>query len=84
MSAPKSGKTFEGPGATGHLTTSRDGELLYVANDNAGTINAISVKSKIMMSSVTIGGTIHGIDVSPDGETIYAADYEVFWSGTLQ
>ena len=55
---------------------SSDGELLYAANDGAGTINIISLRTKKQLSALNAGGEIHGIDISPDGETIYAAKFE--------
>ena len=75
MSSPSLVKAIEGLSASGHMVTSPDGMVLYAVNDITGTIDIVSLKTRKYLSTLAAGGEIHGIDISPDGETIYAADY---------
>lgn len=62
MASPTVSEAIEGLGTTGHLVMSSDGAFLYTANDGAGTINVISLKTKKQLSTLNAGGEIHGID----------------------
>lgn len=76
IESPNTVETIEGLDTTGHLVTGANGKMLYAANDAAGTINVISLRTNKLVSTLSMGKAIHGIDISPDGKTIYAADFE--------
>lgn len=60
-----------------HLTLSSDGSILYVANGDAGTVSIVSVSGdKKAMETVRIGGSLHGLDVSGDGKTLFVSGRE--------
>lgn len=48
-------------------------ELVYVTNEDAGTISIISTATQKMIGEVQVGTRPRGIEVSRDGELIYVA-----------
>jgi quinoprotein dehydrogenase-associated probable ABC transporter substrate-binding protein/PQQ-dependent catabolism-associated beta-propeller protein len=48
-------------------------ELVYVTNEDAGTISIISTTTQRVIGEVHVGTRPRGIEVSPDGELVYVA-----------
>ena len=48
-------------------------ELVYVTNEDAGTISIISTATRKVIGEVGVGTRPRGVEVSPDGELIYVA-----------
>ncbi len=48
-------------------------ELVYVTNEDAGTISIISTATRKVVGEVEVGTRPRGVEVSPDGELIYVA-----------
>ena len=58
------------------VTTSRDGTSVYVTSDD-GTVSAINTTTNTISNTVFIGSGSYaeGVDISPDGKTLYVAKY---------
>ena len=58
------------------VTTSRDGTSVYVTSDD-GTVSAINTTTNTVSNTVFIGSGSYaeGVDISPDGKTLYVAKY---------
>ena len=50
--------------------------ILFVSTE-AGNIERWDAASGTLLSPYAVGGSLRGMDVTPDGQTIYAADYVV-------
>jgi len=63
-------------GASGDAVFSPDGVTLYVAGLD-GSISGYDTKTNAITGRTSVGVTLGGIDITPDGKTIYAADRAV-------
>ena len=55
------------------MVLSRDGRRLYVANVNAGTVSEIMTEGGSTERTFDIGGALHGIDLSKNGQTLFVS-----------
>jgi YVTN family beta-propeller protein len=63
------------------LAVSKDGERLFVANEDAATVSVVAAADGRRLATVPVGGEPEGVDLSPDGSVVYATseeDSEVF------
>ncbi|MBI3679880.1 MAG: beta-propeller fold lactonase family protein [Acidobacteria bacterium] len=50
---------------------SKDGKLLYVANEDAGSISIVDIESAKVIQRLKVGGEPEGVTTSPDGKFVY-------------
>jgi YVTN family beta-propeller protein len=62
-----------GPWGIAFRSTATD-SLMYVTSRDGGTVTAVDTKTMTVKQVFTIGGRPHGLAISPDGQTLYAAD----------
>jgi YVTN family beta-propeller protein len=62
-----------GPWGIAFRATATD-SLMYVTSRDAGTVTEIDMKTNVVKRTFTVGGRPHGLVISPDGQTLYAAD----------
>ena len=53
-----------------------DGERLYVANVDDGTVSAIALPAGEVVETLEIGGLLHGLDLAKDGKTLLVSARE--------
>jgi YVTN family beta-propeller protein len=58
------------------LVVSRDGRLLYVASEDAGTAVVIEAGSGKTLASLPVGGEPEGVGISPNGRFVYVTSEE--------
>lgn len=56
-----------------HIIMSRDRARFYVADAYVGEIHEVSVSDGKTVRSFPIGGEVHGLDLSDDGETLFVS-----------
>lgn len=64
---------YNGPWGIAFRSTATD-SLMYVTARDGGTVTEIDTKTMTVMRTFNIGGRPHGLVISPDGSTLYAAD----------
>jgi YVTN family beta-propeller protein len=52
---------------------SKDGATLYVNNVDDGTVSVLAVDGQKVEKTIPVGSTIHGLDLSDDGKTLFVA-----------
>ena len=62
-----------GPWGIAFRTTGTD-TLMYVTARDAGTVTEIDARTMTVLRTFGVGGRPHGLAISPDGSTLYAAD----------
>jgi len=62
-----------GPWGIAFRTSGTD-SLMYVTARDGGSITEIDTKTMTVLRSFNLGGRPHGLVISPDGSTLYAAD----------
>lgn len=62
-----------GPWGFAFRATATD-SLMYVTARDGGTVTEIDIKTLTVVRTFNIGGRPHGLAISPDGSTLYAAD----------
>ncbi|MFL5561912.1 MAG: YncE family protein [Gemmatimonadaceae bacterium] len=65
-----------GPWGIAFRTTATD-TLMYVTSRDGGTITEVDTKTMTVRRTFNIGGRPHGLVISPDGQTLYAADNSI-------
>jgi YVTN family beta-propeller protein len=63
-------KTAEGPSAP---PAAEVGYYVYVTNEDTGDLTVIDGLSNLTLATVTVGKRPRGVQVSPDGKTVYVA-----------
>jgi YVTN family beta-propeller protein len=48
--------------------------LMYVTSRDGGSVTEVDMKTMAVLRTFNIGGRPHGLTISPDGRTLYAAD----------
>ena len=64
---------LSGPWGFAFRTTATD-SLMYVTARDGGSVTEVDMKSLTVLRTIGIGGRPHGLAISPDGRTLYAAD----------
>ena len=64
-------RTLDAGPAPEHIVMSSDEQLIYSLNPQAGTVSVVSVESGKVIASHRIGATLHGLDLSEDGRTLF-------------
>jgi YVTN family beta-propeller protein len=62
-----------GPWGIAFRTTATD-SLMYVTARDGATITEVDTKTLTVLRTFSVGGRPHGLTISPDGQTLYAAD----------
>lgn len=62
-----------GPWGIAFRSTATD-SLMYVTSRDGGTITEVDTKTMKVSRTFSVGGRPHGLVISPDGQTLYAAD----------
>lgn len=62
-----------GPWGFAFRQTATD-SLMYVTARDGGSVTEVDMKSLTVLRTIGIGGRPHGLAISPDGRTLYAAD----------
>lgn len=55
------------------IALSRDGKLLYTGNATEGMVYVVDTLTGEKVKEIRTGRNVHGIDMSPDGKTLYVA-----------
>jgi YVTN family beta-propeller protein len=53
------------------LAIGRDGDRLYVSNEDVGLASMVDILSGKVLKSLPVGGEPEGVGISPDGKTVY-------------
>jgi len=66
------------PGGTDpeNFDMSRDGNTVYVANEDAGTATAVDVPSGKIVAKVKVGDEPEGVETNPDGSEVWVTSEE--------
>ena len=62
-----------GPWGIAFRTSGAD-TLMYVTSRDAGTVTEVDARTMATLRTFNVGGRPHGLVISPDGSTLYAAD----------
>ena len=62
-----------GPWGIAFRTTGTD-TLMYVTARDGGTVTEVDARTMTLLRTFGVGGRPHGLAISPDGSTLYAAD----------
>lgn len=55
---------------------SRDGNTIYVSNEDAGTASVVDVPSRKIVATVTVGEEPEGVETNPDGSEVWVTSEE--------
>ncbi|NLG69057.1 MAG: beta-propeller fold lactonase family protein [Firmicutes bacterium] len=55
------------------VATSLDGRYLYTGNGPGGQVLVIDLASDQVVTTIPLGGNVHGLDITPDGRYVLAA-----------
>jgi YVTN family beta-propeller protein len=67
---------LRGPSDPEQTAVSRDGRLLYIANEDTGEASVLEVASGKTVAKLAVGGEPEGVTASPDGRFVYVTSEE--------
>jgi YVTN family beta-propeller protein len=67
---------LRGPSDPEQTAVSRDGKLLYIANEDTGEASVLEVATGKTLAKMAVGGEPEGVAASPDGRCVYVTSEE--------
>jgi YVTN family beta-propeller protein len=67
---------LRGPSDPEQTAVSRDGTLLYIANEDTGKASVLEIASGRTVAEMDVGGEPEGVTISPDGRFVYVTSEE--------
>lgn len=68
------GQIPTGAGHTHMFVISPDGSRIYTANNDAGSVSVLDVRSRSLLTSIPVSTSVQRISISPDGKFVFTQD----------